>query len=112
MQANQHDLTLTVDGKITLAGNIQGKRHQCRHQNLQINTNANVNATKDITLATNTLANNGKVTAGKDMRVFADSISLIRAIVLIQAQDNCGCKKCQGDLSTLIENKSGTIKTM
>ncbi|MBO1916312.1 hypothetical protein J4727_12550 [Providencia rettgeri] len=26
VQANQHDLTLTVDGKITLAGNIQGKK--------------------------------------------------------------------------------------
>ncbi|MBO1928763.1 hypothetical protein J4731_04225 [Providencia rettgeri] len=70
-----------------------------------------MNATKDITLATNTLANNGKVTAGKDMRVFADSISNTGNSALIQAQDNLWMQKCQGDLSTLIENKSGTIKT-
>ncbi|MEX5793564.1 DUF637 domain-containing protein [Providencia hangzhouensis] len=71
-----------------------------------------MNATKDITLATNTLANNGKVTAGKDMRVFADSISNTGNSALIQAQDNLWMQKnAKGDLSTLIENKSGTIKT-
>ncbi|QNP20875.1 DUF637 domain-containing protein [Providencia rettgeri] len=113
VQANQHDLTLTVDGKITLAGNIQGKKDiNVSTKNLQINTNANVNAAKDITLATNTLANNGKVTAGKDMRVFADSISNMGNSALIQAQDNLWMQKnAKGDLSTLIENKSGTIKT-
>ncbi|WP_318837247.1 MULTISPECIES: DUF637 domain-containing protein [unclassified Providencia] len=113
VQANQHDLTLTVDGKITLAGNIQGKKDiNVSTKNLQINANANVNATKDITLATNTLANNGKVTAGKDMRVFADSISNTGNSALIQAQDNLWMQKnAKGDLSTLIENKSGTIKT-
>ncbi|MEX9906707.1 DUF637 domain-containing protein [Providencia rettgeri] len=113
MQANQNDLTLTVDGKITLAGNIQGKKDiNISTKNLQINTNANVNATKDITLATNTLANNGKVTAGKDMRVFADNVSNTGNSALIQAQDNLWMQKnAKGDLSTLIENKSGTIKT-
>ncbi|WP_272536620.1 two-partner secretion domain-containing protein [Providencia sp. PROV182] len=113
VQANQHDLTLTVDGKITLAGNIQGKKDiNVSTKNLQINANANVNAAKDITLATNTLANNGKVTAGKDMRVFADNVSNTGNSALIQAQDNLWMQKnAKGDLSTLIENKSGTIKT-
>nr|WP_229597536.1 DUF637 domain-containing protein [Providencia rettgeri] len=113
VQANQHDLTLTVDGKITLAGNIQGKKDiNVSTKNLQINANANVNAAKDITLATNTLTNNGKVIAGKDMRVFADSISNTGNSALIQAQDNLWMQKnAKGDLSTLIENKSGTIKT-
>ncbi|ENZ0174961.1 DUF637 domain-containing protein [Providencia rettgeri] len=113
VQANQHDLTLTVDGKITLAGNIQGKKDiNVSTKNLQINANANVNAAKDITLATNTLANNGKVTAGKDMRVFADNVSNTGNSALIQAQDNLWIQKnAKGDLSTLIENKSGTIKT-
>ncbi|MBV2188055.1 DUF637 domain-containing protein [Providencia rettgeri] len=113
VQVNQHDLTLTVDGKITLAGNIQGKKDiNVSTKNLQINANANVNATKDITLATNTLNNNGKVIASKDMRVFADSISNTGNSALIQAQDNLWMQKnAKGDLSTLIENKSGTIKT-
>ncbi|MDK7757882.1 DUF637 domain-containing protein [Providencia rettgeri] len=113
VQTNQNDLTLTVDGKITLAGNIQGKKDiNVSTKNLQINANANVNAAKDITLATNTLINNGQVTAGKDMRVFADSISNTGNSALIQAQDNLWMQKnAKGDLSTLIENKSGTIKT-
>ncbi|MEQ4675871.1 DUF637 domain-containing protein [Providencia vermicola] len=113
VQTNQNDLTLTVDGKITLAGNIQGKKDiNVSTKNLQINANANVNAAKDITLATNTLTNNGKVIAGKDMRVFADKISNTGNGALIQAQDNLWMQKnAKGDLSTLIENKSGTIKT-
>ncbi|MEX9840348.1 DUF637 domain-containing protein [Providencia rettgeri] len=113
VQTNQNDLTLTVDGKITLAGNIQGKKDiNISTKNLHINANVNVNAAKDITLATNTLINNGQVTAGKDMRVFADSISNTGNSALIQAQDNLWMQKnAKGDLSTLIENKSGTIKT-
>ncbi|WP_275075928.1 DUF637 domain-containing protein [Providencia rettgeri] len=113
VQTNQNDLTLTVDGKITLAGNIQGKKDiNVSTKNLQINANANVNAAKDITLATNTLTNNGKVLAGKDMRVFAESVSNTGNNALIQAQDNLWMQKnAKGDLSTLIENKSGTIKT-
>nr|WP_283092832.1 DUF637 domain-containing protein [Providencia rettgeri] len=113
VQINQNDLTLTVDGKITLAGNIQGKKDiNVSTKNLQINANANVNAAKDITLATNTLTNNGKIIAGKDMRVFAESVSNTGNSALIQAQDNLWMQKnAKGDLSTLIENKSGTIKT-
>ncbi|HGN1705995.1 TPA: DUF637 domain-containing protein [Providencia rettgeri] len=113
VQTNQNDLTLTVDGKITLAGNIQGKRDiNVSSKNLQINANANVNAAKDITLATNTLTNNGKVIAGKDIRVFAESVSNTGSSALIQAQDNLWMQKnAKGDLSNLIENKSGTIKT-
>ncbi|WP_273839162.1 DUF637 domain-containing protein [Providencia rettgeri] len=113
VQTNQNDLTLTVDGKITLAGNIQGKKDiNVSTKNLQINANANVNAAKDITLATNTLSNNGKVIAGKDMRVFAESVSNTGNNALIQAQDSLWMQKnAKGDLSTLIDNKSATIKT-
>ncbi|MGV2934372.1 DUF637 domain-containing protein [Providencia sp. AGC89] len=113
VQTNQNDLTLTVDGKITLAGNIQGKKDiNVSTKNLQINANANVNAAKDITLATNTLVNNGKIIAGKDMRVFAESISNTGNSAFIQAQDNLWMQKnAKGDLSTHIENKSGTIET-
>ncbi|WP_265512157.1 DUF637 domain-containing protein, partial [Providencia heimbachae] len=113
VQTNQNDLTLTVDGKITLSGNIQAKKDiNVSTKILQINANTNVNAAKDITLATNTLTNNGKVIAGKDMRVFAESVSNTGNSALIQAQDNLWMQKnAKGDLSTLIENKSGTIKT-
>ncbi|HHQ2585774.1 TPA: DUF637 domain-containing protein [Providencia rettgeri] len=46
------------------------------------------------------------------MRVFAESVSNIGNSASIQAQDNLWMQKnAKGDLSTLIENKSGTIKT-
>ncbi|MFV8208433.1 hypothetical protein, partial [Enterobacter cloacae complex sp.6701988] len=46
------------------------------------------------------------------MRVFADNVSNTGNSALIQAQDNLWMQKnAKGDLSTLIENKSGTIKT-
>nr|WP_294108640.1 DUF637 domain-containing protein [Providencia sp.] len=113
IQTSQGDLTLTVDGKITLAGNIQAKNDiNVSTKNLQINANAKVNAAKEITLATNALTNNGQVIAGKDMRVFAETVSNTGNGALIQAQDNLWMQKnAKGDLSTLIENKSGTIKT-
>ncbi|MGO2303307.1 MAG: filamentous hemagglutinin N-terminal domain-containing protein [Providencia sp.] len=113
IQTSQGDLTLTVDGKITLAGNVQAKNDiNVSTKNLQINANAKVNAVKDITLATNTFTNNGQVIAGKDMRVFAETVSNTGNGALIQAQDNLWMQKnAKGDLSTLIENKSGTIKT-
>ena len=113
IQTSQGDLTLTVDGQITLAGNVQAKNDiNVSTKNLQINANAKVNAAKEITLATNTLTNNGQVIAGKDMRVFAETVSNTGNGALIQAQDNLWMQKnAKGDLSTLIENKSGTIKT-
>ncbi|MGJ3355396.1 DUF637 domain-containing protein [Providencia sp. Je.9.19] len=113
IQTSQGDLTLTVDGKITLAGNIQAKNDiNVSTKNLQINANAKVNAAKEITLATNALTNNGQVIADKDMRVFAETVSNTGNGALIQAQDNLWMQKnAKGDLSTLIENKSGTIKT-
>nr|WP_282557550.1 DUF637 domain-containing protein [Providencia burhodogranariea] len=113
IQTTQNDLTLTVDGKITLAGNIQSKNEiNISTKNLQISNNAKLSGQKDITLAANTLNNNGQVIAGKDMRVFADTISNSGDKALIQAKDNLWMQKnAKGDLSTLIENKSATIKT-
>ncbi|KNC22922.1 hypothetical protein FF38_01841, partial [Lucilia cuprina] len=50
--------------------------------------------------------------SGKDVRVFADTMSNTGKDTLIQAQNNLWVQKnASGDLATLIENKSGTIKT-
>ncbi len=113
VQTSQKDLTLTVDGKITLAGNIQAKNDlNVSTKNLQITTDANVKAMKDITLATNTFTNQGQVTAIKDLRLFGDNISNIGDNARIQANNSMWIQKnAKGDLSTRIINKSGTIKT-
>lgn len=113
IQANQNNLTMTVDGKITIAGDLQSQNEiNVSAKNLHINTNTKLNAQKDITLATNTLTNHGQIISGKDVRVFADTMSNTGKDTLIQAQNNLWVQKnASGDLATLIENKSGTIKT-
>lgn len=113
IQANQNSLTMTVDGKITVAGDLQSQNEiNVSAKNLHVNTNAKFNAQKDITLATNTLTNHGQIVSGKDMRVFADTVSNVGKDTLIQSKNNLWIQKnASGDLTTLIENKSGTVKT-
>ncbi|HEP0304288.1 TPA: DUF637 domain-containing protein [Providencia rettgeri] len=113
VQTNQSDLTLTVDGKITLAGNIQAKKDlNVSTKTLHINADANVKTLKDITLATNTFTNQGQVIATNDLRLFGDNISNTGEKAVIQANKSMWIQKnAKGDLSTRIINQSGTIKT-
>ncbi|WP_264627236.1 DUF637 domain-containing protein [Candidatus Symbiopectobacterium sp. NZEC135] len=107
----QNALTLTVDGKVSL-GDINAKT------DLNISSNAievnksSIKAGRDITLATHTLKNTGKIVAGKDMRLFAETVINQGGDALIQANDNLWIQKdASGALSTLVDNISGTIKT-
>ena len=113
IQTNQQDLTLTVDGKITLDGAIQAKKDlNVSSKSLHITPNAKLHAADDITLATPLLTNQGQVIAGKDMRLFVEKLKNQGEKALIQATDNLWIQKnAQGELSTLIENQSATIKT-
>ncbi|MCW2483246.1 hypothetical protein J5224_29745, partial [Candidatus Symbiopectobacterium sp. NZEC135] len=107
----QNDLTMTVDGKVSL-GNINAKTDlNISSKAIEVN-NSSINAGRDITLATHTLKNTGKIVAGKDMRLFADTVTNRGGNALIQANDNLWIQKdAAGALSTLVDNISGTIKT-
>ena len=107
----QNDLTLTVDGKVSL-GNINTKTDlNVSSKAIDVN-NTPINAGRDITLATDTLKNTGKIVAGRDMRVFSDTVTNQGSTALIQANDNLWVQKdASGMLSTLVDNISGTIKT-
>ncbi|MCW2487141.1 DUF637 domain-containing protein [Candidatus Symbiopectobacterium sp. NZEC127] len=107
----QNDLTLTVDGKVSL-GNINAKTDlNVSSSAIEVN-NSSINAGRDITLATHTLKNTGKIVAGKDMRLFADTATNQGGNALIQANDNLWIQKdASGALSTLVDNISGTIET-
>lgn len=61
----QGSLILTADGKITTNGNIQSKNEiNVSGKELYIKKNAKLNAENDITLATNSLINEGEIIAG------------------------------------------------
>ncbi|RAW68719.1 hemagglutinin [Photorhabdus sp. S15-56] len=74
--------------------------------------NINVQAGRDIILENTTLDNKGSVTAGRDMRIFVNTVRNSGNKALLQANDNMWIQKnAQGDKSHLIENRSATIKT-
>ncbi|MEX6151278.1 DUF637 domain-containing protein [Providencia hangzhouensis] len=109
----QGSLILTADGKITTNGNIQSKNEiNVSGKELYIKKNAKLNAENDITLATNSLINKGEIIAGKDMRIFSNTIKNTGEKALVQAKENLWIQKnAIGDLSQSIVNKSATIKT-
>lgn len=113
IETAQKNLILTVDGKITVNGNIQSNNDiNISSKELFVNESARFNAKNDITLAIRDLQNNGKVTAGKDLRVFADTVKNTGENALIQAKNNLWIQKnAEGDLTHSIVNTSGAIKT-
>ncbi|KMW72073.1 hemagglutinin [Photorhabdus luminescens subsp. luminescens] len=111
--SDQRDITLNVNGKIEL-GNITAKTDfNLSARETHIAPNIKIQAERDITLASTKLDNKGSVTAGRDARIFGDTLRNIGDKALLQANNNMWLQKdAQGNKSTLIENKSATIKTV
>ncbi|WP_430199589.1 DUF637 domain-containing protein [Photorhabdus luminescens] len=111
--SDQRDITLNVNGKIEL-GNITAKTDfNLSARETHIAPNIKIQAERDITLASTKLDNKGSVTAGRDARIFGDTLRNIGDKALLQANNNMWLQKdAQGNKSTLIENKSSTIKTV
>lgn len=88
----QNDLTLTVDGKVSL-GDINAKTDlNISSKAIEVN-NSSINAGRDITLATDTLKNTGKIVAGKDMRLFAENVTNQGGTRSFRPITMCGYKK-------------------
>lgn len=113
LTSNQRDITLNVNGKIEL-GNAKAKTDfNLSARETHIAPNVKVQAERDITLASTKLDNKGSVIAGRDMRVFGDTLRNTGDKALLQANNNMWLQKdAQGNKSDLIENKSATIKTV
>nr|WP_242689336.1 filamentous hemagglutinin N-terminal domain-containing protein [Photorhabdus cinerea] len=113
LTSNQRDITLNANGKIEL-GNIQAKTDlNILGKETHIAQNTKVQAGQDITLANTTLDNKGRVAAGRDMRVFGDTVRNTGDKALLQANDNMWIQKdAQGNKGQLVENRSATIKTV
>lgn len=58
------------------------------------------------------LTNAGQITASRDIRVFSDTVRNVGSDTKIHANNNLWIQKdAQGNKSTLIENRSATLKT-
>lgn len=110
---NQRDITLNVNGKITLNGTTRSKTDlNVSAKELLVVPWSVVQADQDATLASQTLTNAWKITAGRDIRVFSDTVSNVGADAKIHANRNLWIQKdAQGNKANLVENRSATIKT-
>ncbi|WP_445375637.1 DUF637 domain-containing protein [Photorhabdus tasmaniensis] len=113
LTSDQRDITLNANGKIEL-GNTNAKTDlNIIGKETHIAPNITVQAKRDMTLANTTLENKGRVTAGRDMRVFGDTVRNTGDKALLQANDNLWIQKdAQGNRGQLVENRSATIKTV
>ncbi|MCT8349701.1 DUF637 domain-containing protein, partial [Photorhabdus temperata] len=113
LTSNQRDITLNVNGKIEL-GNAKAKTDfNLSARETHIAPNIKIQAERDITLASTKLDNKGNVTAGRDMRVFGDTVRNTGDKALLQANNNMWIQKdAQGNKGQLVENRSATIKTV
>uniref|UniRef100_UPI0036DF4914 two-partner secretion domain-containing protein n=1 Tax=Photorhabdus sp. RM322S TaxID=3342825 RepID=UPI0036DF4914 len=111
LTATQGTLHVTADGEVTL-GKVQAKTDiTVSSQAIRTAEQSEVQAGKDITLATNTLDNRGQIVAGGDMRLFVDRLhNGLHA--WLEARHHLWLQKdASGHLSTRVDNDSATLKT-
>ncbi|MFP7605260.1 DUF637 domain-containing protein [Serratia quinivorans] len=110
---NQRDITLNVNGKITLNGTTRSKTDlNVSAKELLVAPWSVVQADQDATLASQTLTNAWQITASRDIRVFSDTVRNVGADAKIHANRNLWIQKdAQGNKANLVENRSATIKT-
>lgn len=116
LTSKQRDITLSVNGRIEL-GNIQAATDlNASAREIHISSGVKVRGERDVTMAADTLNNNGNVTAHRDMRVFADTV---RNVALrdgdntaLHSNNNLWIQKdAQGNKAKQIENRSARIQT-
>ncbi|CAI2476084.1 Hemolysin precursor [Serratia entomophila] len=110
---NQRDITLNVNGKITLAGATRSRTDlNVSARDMLVAPGATVQADQDATLASQMLTNAGQITASHDIRVFSDTVRNVGADTKIHANRNLWLQKdAQGNKANLVENRSAKIMT-
>lgn len=113
LTTNQRDITLNVNGKITLAGATRSKTDlNVSARDTLVAPGATVQADQDATLASQMLTNAGQITASRDIRVFSDTVRNVGSDTKIHANNNLWIQKdAQGNRANLVENRSAKIMT-
>lgn len=116
INSTQRDVTLTVNGRIELGQAHAQTDLNVSAREVHIASGVKVRGERDVTLAADTLNNNGNVTAHRDMRVFADKVRNVE----LRDGDNTALhsnntlwiqKDAQGNKATSVENRSAKILT-
>ncbi|MEL5361488.1 DUF637 domain-containing protein [Serratia ureilytica] len=116
LTSKQRDITLSVNGMIELGNTHAATDLNASAREIHISSGVKVRGERDVTMAADTLNNNGNVTAHRDMRVFADTV---RNVALrdgdntaLHSNNNLWIQKdAQGNKSKQIENRSARIQT-
>ncbi|HEJ7946959.1 TPA: DUF637 domain-containing protein [Serratia liquefaciens] len=112
----QQDITLTANGRIELGHAHAQTDLNVSAREVHIASGVKVRGEHDVTLAADTLNNNGNVTAHRDMRVFADTVRNVELRdgdnTALHSNNNLWIQKdAQGNKSKQIENRSARIQT-
>ena len=112
----QRDVTLTVNGRIELGQAHAQTDLNVSAREVHIASGVKVRGERDVTLAADTLNNNGNVTAHRDMRVFADTVRNVELRdgdnTALHSNNNLWIQKdAQGNKANSVENRSAKILT-
>ncbi|HFS8990927.1 TPA: DUF637 domain-containing protein [Serratia marcescens] len=116
LTSKQRNITLSVSGRIELGNTQAATDLNASAREIHISSGVKVRGERDVTMAADTLNNNGNVTAHRDMRVFADTV---RNVALrdgdntaLHSNNNLWIQKdAQGNKAKQIENRSACIQT-
>ncbi|MBH2593939.1 DUF637 domain-containing protein [Serratia marcescens] len=116
LTSKQRNITLSVSGRIELGNTQAATDLNASAREIHISSGVKVRGERDVTMAADTLNNNGNVTAHRDMRVFADTV---RNVALrdgdntaLHSNNNLWIQKdAQGNKAKQIENRSARIQT-
>lgn len=112
ISGSKGDVTLDVAGNIT-AGSILAKKDlNIVGKNTTITSSGELISGRDITLVNTELNNYGKVKSVGDIRIFSDKVYNVGSSAKLHAKNQIWIQKdAEGNKNTLVENKSGSIKT-
>ncbi|MGO2155487.1 MAG: DUF637 domain-containing protein [Serratia proteamaculans] len=113
LTSKQRDITLSVNGKISLNGTTHSKTDlNVSAKELHVTPGTIVQADGNATLAATKLVNGGQISTSGDMRIFGDHIRNAGENAKLHANKSMWIQKdAQGNKSKYVENRSATIKT-
>ncbi|MGO3395999.1 MAG: DUF637 domain-containing protein [Serratia proteamaculans] len=113
LTSKQRDITLSVNGKISLNGTTHSKTDlNVSAKELHVTPGTIVQADGNATLAATKLVNDGQISTSGDMRVFGDHIRNAGENAKLHANKSMWIQKdAQGNKSKYVENRSATIRT-
>ncbi|CAI1822598.1 Hemolysin precursor [Serratia proteamaculans] len=113
LTSKQRDITLSVNGKISLNGTTHSKTDlNVSAKELHVTPGTIVQADGNATLAATKLVNDGQISTSGDMRIFGDHIRNAGENAKLHANKSMWIQKdAQGNKSKYVENRSATIKT-